>query len=156
MVKLTDVTGIGPATLKILAEHKIKTVEALAALSVDDLLKLHGFSDVRTRAVKKSAMECLRKADSPITAAKSTTTIKKTPVKKQTGAKAIIAAKTEPAQAVVDEVVKKKEKADKNKPDKGKKKNKSKDKPKDSDDIKKKKNKVKEKKKSGKKGKSKK
>ena len=148
MVKLTDVTGIGPATLKILAEHKIKTVEALAALSVADLLKLHGFSDVRARAVKKAAAECLRKANSSATAAKSIATpIKKIPVKKQTGAKVITAAKTEPAQAVVEEEVKDKVKVDKNKPDKSKKKNKSKD----SDGAKKKKNKVKEKKKAGKK-----
>ena len=143
MVKLTDVTGIGPATLKILAEHKIKTVEALAALSVADLLKLHGFSDVRARAVKKAAAECLRKANSSATTAKSTVTpIKKTSVEKQTGAKTITAAKTEPAQAVVEEVVKDKAKVDKNKPDKTKKKNKSKDKSKDSADAKKKKNKV--------------
>ncbi|WP_295627096.1 helix-hairpin-helix domain-containing protein [uncultured Nitrosomonas sp.] len=65
MVKLTDVTGIGPATIKVLAEHKIKTVEALAAISLTDLQKIPGFSGaIRARAVKQSAVDCLQ--DKPV------------------------------------------------------------------------------------------
>ncbi|MBS0496548.1 MAG: helix-hairpin-helix domain-containing protein [Proteobacteria bacterium] len=61
MVKLTDVKGIGAATVKVLAEHKIKTVEALAAISLAELQKIPGFSgDLRARAVKQSAADCLQ------------------------------------------------------------------------------------------------
>ncbi len=149
MVKLTDVTGIGPATLKILAEHKIRTVEALAALSIDDLLKMHGFSDVRARAVKKSAMECLRQASSPPTALKKTaTTASKAPVKKQTEIKTVTPAKTESKPAVMEEEDKAK---GKKKAGKDEKENKKKKKLKEPDDKKKKKDKSKEKKKAGKK-----
>ncbi|MDE2387994.1 MAG: helix-hairpin-helix domain-containing protein, partial [Betaproteobacteria bacterium] len=34
MVKLTDVKGIGPAAVEMLAKHKIRTVEALAAIDL--------------------------------------------------------------------------------------------------------------------------
>ena len=61
MVKLTDVKGIGPAALKVLAEHKIKTVEALAAISLAELQKMPGFKgDIRARAVKQAAADCLQ------------------------------------------------------------------------------------------------
>lgn len=72
MVKLTDVTGIGPVTVKLLSEHNIKTVEALAAISLTELLKVSGFSDIRARAVKKAASDCLRnKAIKPSTSVAS-------------------------------------------------------------------------------------
>lgn len=61
MVKLTDVKGIGPVKLKVLAEHKIRTVEALAAISLAELQKIPGFKgDLRARAVKQSAADCLQ------------------------------------------------------------------------------------------------
>ncbi|MDP3280930.1 MAG: helix-hairpin-helix domain-containing protein, partial [Nitrosomonas sp.] len=61
MVKLTDVPGIGPATVKLLSEHNIKTVEALASMSLAELQKIPGMSgDIRARAVKKAAADCLR------------------------------------------------------------------------------------------------
>lgn len=61
MVKLTDVKGIGPVKLKVLAEHKIKTVEALAAISLAELQKIPGFrGELRARAVKQSAADCLQ------------------------------------------------------------------------------------------------
>jgi len=61
MVKLADVAGIGPVTVKILSEHKIRTVEALAAISLAELQKIPGFSGaVRAQAVKKSAADCLQ------------------------------------------------------------------------------------------------
>jgi len=61
MVKLIDVTGIGPVAAKLLSEHKIKTVEALASISLAELQKIPGFSgDIRARAVKKAAADCLQ------------------------------------------------------------------------------------------------
>lgn len=85
MVKLTDVTGIGPITVKILSEHKIRTVEALAAVSLTELQKIPGFSGaIRARAVKKSAADCLQaKPVKPLVAASGSTQAKakKTPGK---------------------------------------------------------------------------
>lgn len=61
MVKLIDVTGIGPVAAKLLSEHKIKTVEALASISLTELQKIPGFSgDIRARAVRKAAADCLQ------------------------------------------------------------------------------------------------
>ena len=61
MVKLIDVTGIGPVAAKLLSEHKIKTVETLASISLAELQKIPGFSgDIRARAVKKAAADCLQ------------------------------------------------------------------------------------------------
>ncbi|MBL0012021.1 MAG: helix-hairpin-helix domain-containing protein [Nitrosomonas sp.] len=61
MVKLTDVTGIGPVTAKLLSEHKIKTVEALASMSLAELKKIPGLSgDIRARAIKKAATDYLQ------------------------------------------------------------------------------------------------
>lgn len=69
MVKLTDVTGIGSVAAKVLAEHNIKTVEALASISLAELQKISGFSgDIRARAVKKAASDCLHKAAKQVTA----------------------------------------------------------------------------------------
>lgn len=63
MAKLTDVAGIGPTAVKVLAEHNIKTVEALASISLAELQKISGFGGaIRARAVKKSASDCLHKA----------------------------------------------------------------------------------------------
>src|SRR4030065_2604117 len=85
MVKLTDVTGIGSVTAKLLSEHNIKTVEALASISLAELQKIPGFSDIRARTVKKAASDCLQvKAAKPLTTAVSSvpTTVKKTTTKK--------------------------------------------------------------------------
>lgn len=61
MAKLTDIKGIGPATIKVLQEHKIKTVEALASMSLEELRKISGFKgELRARAVKQAAMDSLR------------------------------------------------------------------------------------------------
>lgn len=60
MIKLTDVTGIGPVTANLLLEHQIKTVAALASISLTELQKIPGFSDLRARAVKKAAADCLQ------------------------------------------------------------------------------------------------
>ncbi|MCP5245084.1 MAG: helix-hairpin-helix domain-containing protein [Burkholderiales bacterium] len=59
MAKLTDVTGIGPVTAKVLETHQIKTLEALAAANISDIEKIPGFSQLRAKAVKKAAKDCL-------------------------------------------------------------------------------------------------
>src|SRR4030065_524948 len=66
-------------------EHNIKTVEALASISLAELQKIPGFSDIRARTVKKAASDCLQvKAAKPLTTAVSSvpTTVKKTTTKK--------------------------------------------------------------------------
>jgi len=139
MVKLTDVTGIGPVTIKLLSEHNIKTVEALAALSLVELLKIPGFSDLRARAVKKAATAALRiKVVKPLTAvvtvSREPTTIKKTVAKKTA---AVIPVVIPPVKLAETEIVKDKKKSkkddkkqeklkDKKKKDKKKDKNKKK------------------------------
>lgn len=144
MVKLTDVTGIGPATVKLLFEHKIKTVEALASISLAELQKIPGMKgDIRARAVKKAAADCLqgKAVKQPSTPAnKAQITVKKVAIKKtaveqpavkQPAAKKPVA-KQPVNQAEADEVK-----------GKGKKKNKKDDKKKDKDKKKKDKNKKK-------------
>lgn len=115
MVKLTDVTGIGPVTAKLLSEHNIKTVEALAALSLAELLKIPGFSDLRARAVKKAATDALRtKVIKPLTAtvtvSRAPTTIKKTVAKKTA---AVIPVVIPPVKLAETEIVKDKKKSKK-------------------------------------------
>jgi len=61
MKKLTDIKGIGPATIKVLQERKIKTVEALASLSLEELRKIPGFKgELRARAVRQAAVDSLK------------------------------------------------------------------------------------------------
>ncbi|MBX9916846.1 MAG: helix-hairpin-helix domain-containing protein [Nitrosomonas sp.] len=61
MAKLTDIKGIGPATIKVLQERKIKTVEALASLSLEELRKITGFKgELRARAVRQAAVDSLK------------------------------------------------------------------------------------------------
>ncbi len=144
MVKITDVTGIGPVAAKALFEHNIKTVEALVAMSLDDLKNIHGFNELRARSVKKSAAECLQQAarQSAIAVKNVPTPLKKATVKKP------VAKKTSPvAQQAVEPVAA--SNAESKKKDKDK--DKAKTKIKDQDKKKKDKKKDKDKKKSGKK-----
>ena len=61
MKKLTDIKGIGPATIKVLQERKIKTIEALASLSLEELQKIPGFKgELRARAVRQAALDSLK------------------------------------------------------------------------------------------------
>lgn len=133
MVKLTDVAGIGPAAVKLLAEHNIKTVEALASISLAELQKISGFSgDIRARTVKKSASDCLHKAAKQLTApVKSTQTTVKEPV----GEKPVVSLALSQVAAGTAEDKKKNKKDDKKK-----------EKVKDKDKKKKEKNKDKKKK----------
>ena len=87
MVKLTDIKGIGPATIKILQERKIKTVEALASLSLEELRKIPGFKgELRARAVKQAAADSLREkpAKPAVTVDSSPQTVIKKTVADQT------------------------------------------------------------------------
>ncbi|MBX9636170.1 MAG: helix-hairpin-helix domain-containing protein [Nitrosomonas sp.] len=87
MKKLTDIKGIGPATIKVLQERKIKTVEALASLSLEELRKIPGFKgELRARAVRQAALDSLKeKPTKPAsTADSSTLTVTKKTVIDQT------------------------------------------------------------------------
>lgn len=140
MVKLTDVSGIGPVTAKLLAKHNIKTVEALASASLAELQKIPGFNgDIRARSVKKSAADCLQKAAKQMTASTKST---QTTVKKSAGG--TVKSDQISAPVKVDIAAGKKNKQD----DKKKEKVKSKDKDKGKDKKKSGKKKSKDKKKS--------
>ncbi len=72
MEKLTDVAGIGPASAKLLADHQVKTVAALAAIKLAELQKIPGFGgELRARAVKQAAADCLKGKKSRPAVAKS-------------------------------------------------------------------------------------
>lgn len=131
MVKLTDVSGIGPVTVKLLAKHNIKTAEALASISLAELQKIPGFNgDIRARAVKKSAADCLQKAAKQLTTSTKTTqtAVKKVASDKAKPSSISTAAKVEkPAGKKKKQGEKKKEKTkDKEKKKNGKKKSKGK------------------------------
>ena len=128
MAKLTDVAGIGPVIAKVLSAHNIRTVEELASITMSELLKVPGFSDIRARTTIKSAANCLQKENRLKPA--SVTDNTQTTVKKIASNKTII-------NTAVDQP--KKDKADdkkKNKKD-DKKKNKKEDKKKGTDKKKK-------------------
>ncbi len=137
MVKLTDITGIGPVTAKLLSEHKVKTVEALASISLAELKKIPGLSgDIRARAVKKAATDYLqsksvKQLSTPTHSVQATVT-------KVASKKPAVIQPVNPAEA--DEVK-----------DKDKKKNKKDDKKEEKDKKKKDRNKKKDKKKNKKK-----
>ncbi|TXI17939.1 MAG: helix-hairpin-helix domain-containing protein [Nitrosomonas sp.] len=125
MVKLTDVSGIGPVTAKLLAKHNIKTVEALASASLAELQKIPGFNgDIRARTVKKSAADCLQKAAKQMTASTKSST--QATVKKV--ASGTVKSSQVSAPVKVELTAGKKTKQDDKKKDKAKKKDKDKDK----------------------------
>ncbi len=133
MVKLTDVSGIGPVTVKLLAKHNIKTAEALASISLAELQKIPGFNgDIRARTVKKSAADCLQKAAKQLTASTKTT---ETSVKKAASNKAKPSLISTPAN--VEKTANKKKKQDEKKKEKSKDKEKKKSGKKKSKDKKK-------------------
>ena len=137
MVKLTDITGIGPVTAKLLSEHKVKTVEALASISLAELKKIPGLSgDIRARAVKKAATDYLQSKS--VKQLSTPTHSVQTTVKKIASNKPAAIQPANPAEA--DEVK-----------DKDKKKNKKDDKKEEKDKKKKDRNKKKDKKKNKKK-----
>ncbi len=139
MVKLTDITGIGPVTAKLLSEHKVKTVEALASISLEELKKIPGLSgDVRARSVKKAATDYLQsKSVKQLSApAKSVqTTVKIVASKKPATNQPVSQVEADEVESK-DKDKKKNKKDDKKKKDKNKKKDKKKDKKKKGKDKK--------------------
>lgn len=72
MDELTDVAGIGPVTAKLLSDHQIKTVAALAAIKLTELQKIPGFrGETRARAIKQAAANWLKSNKPKISVAKS-------------------------------------------------------------------------------------
>jgi predicted RecB family nuclease len=65
---ITDVPGIGPTTAEALAEHRIKTVRALANASLEKIAAVPGFSEARAAKVKAAAAALLanRAAGAPL------------------------------------------------------------------------------------------
>lgn len=53
----SEVTGIGPSTARLLAEHGIETAETLARSSPKQLSSIPGFGPVRARAVLADAAQ---------------------------------------------------------------------------------------------------
>ena len=141
MIKLTDVTGIGPVTANLLLEHQIKTVAALASISLAELQKIPGFSDIRARAVKKAAADCLHgKAAKQLTTATSPSdpAVKKVASQKPIEKMTVVNQTPDQVEADTDKGKKKNKKDDKKKEkikdkkkDKKKKDKKKKDKKKD-------------------------
>ncbi len=60
-----DVTGIGPAAAKLLAEYNINTAADLARASLEHVVAIPGFSTIRATRVIAAAAELLT---SPVTA----------------------------------------------------------------------------------------
>jgi hypothetical protein len=56
---IIDVSGIGPASEKILAENGFKTLKELAGTTVEKLGNVPGFSEIRASKVIKAANELL-------------------------------------------------------------------------------------------------
>lgn len=48
-ISILSINGIGPAVAETLAGHQIKTVETLAALSVEELTQMPGFGPARAQ-----------------------------------------------------------------------------------------------------------
>ena len=55
MTDLTNVSGIGPATAKLLSAHGIATAEDLARAPLDKLVSVPGFGESRAAAIRESA-----------------------------------------------------------------------------------------------------
>ncbi|MBX3616179.1 helix-hairpin-helix domain-containing protein [Nitrosomonas sp.] len=123
MEKLTDVAGIGPVTAKLLLDHQIKTVAALAAVKLIELQKIPGFGgETRARAVKQAAADYLKEQRPKPLAARSdqtqTPAVKTT--RKENAASKTIAA-IEPEQPKAKKKKKKKKDGKENTKDKSKK-----------------------------------
>lgn len=74
-ITITKVTGIGPATALVLKASGINSAEDLARASVNDLLKIQGFSQSRAKSVIKYATDLISGKVSkakPVASAKGT------------------------------------------------------------------------------------
>jgi nucleotidyltransferase/DNA polymerase involved in DNA repair len=130
MVKLTDVAGIGPVAAKLLTERNIKTVAALASISLAELQKIPGFNgEIRARAVKKAASDCLHAVTKQSAVPAKPVKAAQTPVNKIVSEKTKTSQALSPIEAETSQAAnKKKDKKD------SKKKEKIKDKDKDKKD----------------------
>jgi len=54
---IIDIPGIGPAAAETLAEHRIRTLAALARASVEKISAIPGFSEARAASVIAAAAE---------------------------------------------------------------------------------------------------
>ncbi len=57
---INKVPGIGSATAKILALHGIKSAEDLAVITVNDLIAVKGFSDIRAAHIIQAAEKVIQ------------------------------------------------------------------------------------------------
>jgi len=62
-IKLTDVTGVGPAKAKVLEANGIDTVEKLAAADVAVICAMPGFKEALTVTMQKSAHTLLASSE---------------------------------------------------------------------------------------------
>jgi len=59
---MTAVTGIGPAAAAVLGEHGFDSAEALAKSSINALVKVPGFGQVRAAMIKEAARDVIKSA----------------------------------------------------------------------------------------------
>ena len=59
---IIDIEGIGPAAVKVLAEHGIRTLASLSKASVEKIAAIPGFSEARSTQVIANAAELLAAA----------------------------------------------------------------------------------------------
>jgi Holliday junction resolvasome RuvABC DNA-binding subunit len=59
---MTAVTGIGPAAAAVLGEHGFDSAEALAKSSINALVKVPGFGQVRAAMIKEAAQDVIKSA----------------------------------------------------------------------------------------------
>jgi transcription termination factor NusA len=111
---LLEVSGIGPATVPLLAEHGIKSAEDLAAAKPTTIAAVQGFSEIRANRVIAAAMAILRGAPADTKAAMKKSQGAKTPAANPKAAKQ----KAKEAKAPEAEKPKKDKKDKKNKKNK--------------------------------------
>ncbi len=85
---ITDVKGIGPATVGILAEHGIRSAADLAATTLAKLITVPGFSRLRAQQVIKDAKALLRTTKSARPTAMKVPAKKTAATKQKSGKKA--------------------------------------------------------------------
>jgi hypothetical protein len=73
LTDLTKVSGIGPATAKLLKQHGIATAESLAQVSLETLISVPGFSETRAGAILEATEACLETASPSVTASTANT-----------------------------------------------------------------------------------
>ena len=62
---ILDVSGVGPSTAALLAEKGIRTAADLAALNVEQLAEVRGFSEIRAGLVIADAKKLVLEKEAP-------------------------------------------------------------------------------------------